>query len=532
MSNPRSGGRILVDQLVVHGTDLVFCVPGESYLPVLDALYDTPQLRLIVCRMEAGAANMACAHGQLTGSPGVCIVTRGPGAAHAAVGVHTAQQGSVPLILLVGQVPRSHRGREAFQEVDIEAMFAPLAKWTATIDEAGADPRVREQGISGGDRRSTRAGRAGPARGRARRADRRAGWGASPDRASDAVPGGGQPRSRHGRPRAAAIDGGRWRWLVAAHGGRSDRLGGIVGGPGRDRVSLPGLRRQRFAVVLRNAWPGHGPAAWLAAYRPPISVLAIGTRLDEPTTGSYSSHPGAPASPASDPRTRGSGGAGPGVRAGAGDQRRQRRVRRGRAHARSPGPAAMGRPGRGRPPATSPPSGPRPTEQDGLDLGAGRGAASPRRYRRKRSSPTARGTTRSGAIATGAFAASRAQVAPVSGAMGYGVPAAIAAKLTHPDRPVLSFNGDGCFLMCGQELATAIRHQVNVVFVVIDNGGYGTIRMHQERHYPGRPYGTDLANPDFVAYARSFGLRGVFGVGYRGTDRRHAVLTSRQTGHR
>src|ERR671923_2899702 len=134
-ANRRTGGQILVDQLVVHGVDLAFCVPGESYLAVLDGFYDAP-IRLITCRHEAGAANMADAYGKLTGRPGICLVTRGPGATHAAVGVHTASQDSTPLILLVGQVPRHHRGREAFQELDYARMFAPMAKWVAQIDRA------------------------------------------------------------------------------------------------------------------------------------------------------------------------------------------------------------------------------------------------------------------------------------------------------------------------------------------------------------------------------------------------------------
>ena len=153
----RSGGEILIDQLLVHRTARVFCVPGESYLAALDAVYDRPELQLIVCRMEAGAANMACAHGRLTGSPGVCFVTRGPGAAHAAVGVHSAQQGSIPMLLLVGQVPRGHRGREAFQEVDTEAMFAPLAKWTATVDEPERIPELVGRAFA-----TATAGRPGP----------------------------------------------------------------------------------------------------------------------------------------------------------------------------------------------------------------------------------------------------------------------------------------------------------------------------------------------------------------------------------
>ncbi len=287
MSNPRSGGRVLVDQLVVHGTEFVFCVPGESYLPVLDALYDTPQVRLIVCRMEAGAANMACAHGQLTGSPGVCVVTRGPGAAHAVVGVHSAQQGSVPMILLVGQVPRSHRGREAFQEVDIESMFAPLAKWTATIDEPARIPEYMSRAFQ-----VATAGRPGPV------------VLALPEdvlgQLTDVPDGAPHQIVRPTPPSAAVV---RVRDMVA----RAQRPLMVVGGGGwsqRTAAEVTALA-ESWGVPIATAFRcqdyvdndsamycgtlGLGVDPHLARRAQDADLLlAVGTRLDEPTTGSYS----------------------------------------------------------------------------------------------------------------------------------------------------------------------------------------------------------------------------------------------------
>ncbi len=503
MSNPRSGGRVLVDQLVLHGTEFVFCVPGESYLPVLDALHDSPEVRLIVCRMESGAANMACAHGQLTGSPGVCFVTRGPGAAHAVVGVHTAQQGSVPMILLVGQVPRSHRGREAFQEVDIEALFAPLAKWTATIDEPARIPEYVGRAFQ-----TATAGRPGPV------------VLALPEdvlgEVTDVADGASHQIVRP-TPPAAAV--GRVRDMVA----RAQRPLMVVGGGGWSQhtaTEVTGLaeswgvpvatafRRQDYVDNDSTVYCGTlglGIDPRLARrVREADVLLAIGARLDEPTTGGYSMiqaprphqlliHVHA------DPEELGrvfepalAINAGSAEFAGAARIVDPPDPQRWAEWARTAASDVVA--------FRSPPGG-----RNGLDLGqavAGLAEALP---------PETVVTNGAGNYTLWChrywrFRRYGTQVAPVSGAMGYGVPSAIAAKLTHPDRPVLSFNGDGCFLMCGQELATAVRHRVNVVFVVIDNGGYGTIRMHQERHYPGRSYGIDLANPDFVAYARSFGL--------------------------
>jgi acetolactate synthase I/II/III large subunit len=504
----RTGGRILVDQLAVHGTDLVFCVPGESYLAALDALYDTPQLRLIVGRMEASTANMACAYGQLTGSPGVCFVTRGPGAAQAAVAVHTAQQGSVPLILLVGQVPRGHRGREAFQELDVDAVFAPLAKWAATID----DPARIPESVSRAFRVAT-AGRPGPVV-----------LALPEDMLTETADVADVAPYEIVRPSAppAAVTGARD--LVAG----ADRPLVIVGGGGWSQGAADDVTAlcESWGVPVATAfrcqdYVDNGSAVYAGMLglgmdprlarraRDADLLLVIGARLDEPTTGSYSVIEAPRPHQAlihvhADPEELGrvfepvlginADSAAFAAAARALDAPDPSRWTAWTAGAAADADAFRTPPGPG-------------SGQDGIDLaravaglrdelpadtivanGAGNYTLWVHRYWR----PGGFGT----------------QLAPVSGAMGYGVPAAIAAKLARPDRPVVSVSGDGCFLMAGQELATAVRHHANVVFVVIDNSSYGTIRMHQERRYPGRPVGTDLVNPDFVAFARAFGING------------------------
>ena len=506
MSKPRSGGRILIDQLVIHGTERVFCVPGESYLAALDAIYDTSRLRLIVCRMEAGAANMACAHGQLTGTPGVCFVTRGPGAAHAAVGVHTAQQGSVPMVLLVGQVPRPHRGREAFQEVDIETMFAPLAKWTATVDEPGRIPEYLSRAFH-----VATAGRPGPVV-LALPEDMLAQTADVPDVAPHQIvrPAPAQDAVSRARDMVAGADR---PMVVVGGGGWSERAAADVaalceswGVPVANAFRCQDYVDNRSPAYCGTLGLGMDPRLARRVQQADL-LLAIGARLDEPTTGGYSlieaPCPGqALIHVHADPEELGRVFQ-PALAINAGSPEFAAAARgldppdsgrwRAWSAAASEDLAAFGTP-------AAPSAG-----GEGVDLaravaglcrslppetivtnGAGNYTLWVHRYWRH---------VRFGS-----------QLAPVSGAMGYGVPAAIAAKLAHPDRPVLSFNGDGCFLMCGQELATAVRHRAGAVFVVIDNGSYGTIRMHQERRYPSRAVGTDLANPDFVAYARSFGL--------------------------
>jgi acetolactate synthase I/II/III large subunit len=506
MSNPRSGGQILVDQLVIHGVDRVFCVPGESYLAAIDAMCDTSQLELIVCRMEAGAANMACAHGQLNGTPGVCFVTRGPGAAHATVGVHSAMQGSVPLVMLVGQIPRSFRGRECFQEVDIDAMFAPLAKWAATIDEPARIPEFLSRAFC-----TATAGRPGPV------------VLALPEdvleEAADVV-----DAAPHQvvRPSPSAAVTTRVRDMVA----RADRPLAIVGGGGWstrtateltqlcERWGTPVASAFRCQDYVDNLSPvycgslGLGMDPLIAARAREADVLlAIGARLDEPTTAGYTVIQAPRPRQAlihvhSDPAELGRVFEPVlGINAGSGEF----------------ASAAL---------AIDPPNSARwadwtreaaedyaaiikaPQAPDTVDLGHALAKL------REVLPPETIVTNGAGNYTLWAhrywrFSRFGTQLAPVSGSMGYGVPAAIAAKLARPGAPVISLNGDGCFLMCGQELATSVRHRANVVFVVIDNGLYGTIRMHQQRRYGDRLLGTDLANPDFVDFARSFGVDAV-----------------------
>jgi acetolactate synthase-1/2/3 large subunit len=503
MSPARAGGRILVDQLVVHGAELIFCVPGESYLAALDALYDTPQIRLIAGRMEASCANMACAHGQLTGRPGIFFASRGPGAAQASVAVHTARQGSIPLIMFVGQVPRAHRNREAFQEVDIDAMFAPLAKWTATIDDPARIPEYVSRAY-----RVATAGRPGPVV-----------LSLPEDMLTETADVPNAARADVARPAPAANAVKRVCELV----GEAERPLIVVGGGGwseraaTDTVALceswgvPLATAFRCQDYVDNNSPmycgtlGLGIDPRLAArVRESDLLLVIGARLDEPTTGSYSMIQAPRPRQAlihvqADPDELGHVfEPALGICAGSAEFLAAARAVEAPESARFAGwtgaAAADARAFR------------TPGETvDGVDLaravtglcdtlgpeaiitnGAGNYTLWVHRYWR--------------------FRRFGAQLAPVSGSMGYGLPAAIAAKLAEPTRAVVSFNGDGCFMMGCQELATAVRHQAGVVFVVIDNSSYGTIRMHQERHYPGRPVGTELSNPDFVTFARSFGL--------------------------
>ncbi|MBV9657814.1 MAG: thiamine pyrophosphate-binding protein [Verrucomicrobia bacterium] len=503
----RTGAQILVDQLRLHGVDLAFCVPGESYLSVLDALYDhRGTLRLIVCRHEAAAANMAEAAGKLTGQPGICFVTRGPGATHASIGLHTAFQDSTPLILFVGQVARGHEEREAFQELDYRRFFNPqIAKWSAQIN----DPRRIPEFVSRAFHIAT-SGRPGPV------------VLALPEdmldeecEVSDPLP--YQPVQAAPEPAAMAALGARLvravRPLVLLGGG------GWTDGARRDIAQFAEHFQLPVAVSFRcqdrfdNRHPlyvGHvgvGIDPALAQHvRDADLILAVGPRLGEATTRGYTL--------LASPRPR---QALIHVHASAEELGRvyqcELLINSGMANF-----AAAAR-------TLAPPAGlawrawtdalrtdylstlaPTPTNAK-LDLarimvmlnerlprdailcnGAGNYATWVHRFYQ--------------------YPAACAQLAPTSGAMGYGVPAAIAAKLIHPERMVLAFGGDGCFLMAAQELATAVRYGLQIVFLVINNNSYGTIRMHQETHFPERVSGTDLVNPDFAALARAFGLFG------------------------
>jgi acetolactate synthase-1/2/3 large subunit len=493
----RRGGKLLVDQLAVHGADTIFSVPGESFLEVLDGLYDSP-LRLITCRHEAGAANMADAYGKLTGRPGIAIVTRGPGATHASVGVHTAFQDSTPMILLVGQVASDQEEREAFQEVDYRRMFGPMAKWVAQIERADRIPEYLHRAFT-----TACAGRPGPVvlalpedmlSTETDVADAEPFHAVQPHPGADAI-----DRLRkllEGAERPFVLLGGAG-WTPQA----SDGMRAFV-----EANELPAGTAFRRQDALDNDSPsyagdvGVGVNPKLAArVRDADVLLVVGPRLGEMTTSGYTLvgsqtlvhvHPGAeelgrvyrPALPILSGMEQ--------FASAVRDLRVEPRWRDWTAAARLDYEEWQ-----------------QPTTTPGtLDL------AECVAYMRERV-PDAIVTNGAGNFSVWAHRFWRwhdypSQLAPTSGAMGYGVPAAVAAKVVLPERTAIAFAGDGDFLMTGQELATAMQYDLPIVVLVVNNGMYGTIRMHQERHFPGRVVGTDLVNPDFAAYARAFGAFG------------------------
>jgi acetolactate synthase-1/2/3 large subunit len=502
----RTGGRILVDNLLAQGADLAFCVPGESYLPVLDALHDVRErLRLVVCRQEGGAAYMAEAYGKLTGRPGIVFVTRGPGASNAAIGIHTAAQDSTPLILFIGQVGTDVVDREAFQEIDYRRMFGSVAKWAAQIDRAERVPEYVARAF-----RVAQSGRPGPVV-LALPEDMLAAKAEVADVERITVP------AVH--PSQAQLQA--LRSLLAS--ARQPLV--IVGGSGWSAPACADLARFAEANALPAACAfrnqdvfdnrhanyagdvGIGINPKLAArVREADVLLVIGERLGETVTGGYTLleapkpkqklihvHPGADElGRVYQPTLAIEASLAPFCAALAALEAIPTPAWSGSAETAHREYAAwqVARPMPGT-----------------LDLWR---TVATLRERLPENAIVANGA---GNFATWVhrlyrYPRYRTQLAPYNGSMGYGVPAAIAAKLVHPDRVVVSWSGDGCFLMNGQELATAAQYGLAIVFVVIDNGMYGTIRMHQEREYPGRVYGTDLVNPDFAALARAYGAQG------------------------
>ena len=502
----RSGGQILVDQLVLHGAELCFGVPGESYLPVLDALHDAP-LRLIVTRHEGGAANMAEAYGKLTGRPGICLVTRGPGATHASNGVHTAKQDSTPMLLLVGQVARETIGREAFQELDYRAVFGSMAKWATQIDRAERVPEIIARAVA-----VATSGRPGPVV-VALPEDMLASQVDVPDAAAHRAPAGPRPDDREMARLGELLSDAQRPLAVVGEGGWTAQTGADVAAfaeAQRIRVAAS-FRCQDFVDNASPAYAGHAglgmDPALARRIREADVLLAIGGRLGEiPTDGYTLIRPGKPTQRLvhvhPDPDEIGAVyqpelGIVSGLEAfaaaaralpPAGVERRAGLIEAAHAEYERNLHEARDLPGP-------------------LQLSAVMAAL------RERLSPEAILTNGAGNFSVWAhrfyeFHRYPTQLGPRSGSMGYGVPAAIAAKAVHPDRPVVCLAGDGDFLMTGQELATAVQEQLDVVILVVNNGMYGTIRMHQERHYPGRVIGTDLRNPDFVALARAYGAHG------------------------
>jgi acetolactate synthase-1/2/3 large subunit len=502
----RTAAQALVDQLIEEGVRHVFCVPGESYLAVLDALRDR-EVAVTVCRHEGGAAMMADAYGKATGRPGACFVTRGPGATNAAAGVHVAHQDSTPMILFVGQVDRAFRDREAWQEIDCRAVFGSMSKWTAEIGQAA---RVTEY-VSRAFHTAIN-GRPGPVV-----------LGLPHDMLSEPTAARDAPAAVAAEPAPGGSELAALKTLL--DNARAPML--LLGGSRWDEGACAGLRdfSERYALPVATAYrrlplfdplhPNYAGDLGLGAnpklverFKAADLVLVIGARLDEVTTQGYRLfeaprpktrlvhvYPGAEelglvyaphlsihASPAGFAHALG------GLRPpaappwlGTAQASHADYLAWSDAATPQPGPVNLGEIMLGLRDALA---------ADAIICnGAGNYAAWIHRFFRFRRPGT--------------------HIAPTSASMGYGMPAAVAMQRLYPDRRIVSINGDGDFLMNGQEFATAVQYGLPIVVIVLDNASYGTIRMHQEREFPGRVVATDLVNPDFAAYARAFGGFGV-----------------------
>jgi acetolactate synthase-1/2/3 large subunit len=500
----RSGGRILVDALRLHGVDRVFCVPGESYLDVLEAFYDTPEIPVVVAKHEGAAANMAEADGKLTGRPGICFVTRGPGATHASAGVHTAFQDSTPMILFIGQVQREARGREAFQEVEFRQMFALLAKWVAEIEAADRIPEYVLRAFQ-----VSTSGRPGPVvlalpedvlaeestaadTGRYRPVQATAS-----DAALQAV------REELDRARRPLLIVGGSRWSDNGCQAMARFANANV------RPVLASFRRQDLLDNRHPCYVGHLslglPAHLQQRVKSADLLIALGTRLGEVNTVSYSL-----LRPPRLPQRL--------VHVHA-DANELSRVYQADVPINA-SPEAFSEQLSALAPIAAPPwrawteaargeyeqftALPQQGPREGVDL------AAVIRYLGDCLPPDATISNGAGNFTIWVhrfftYKQHPTELAPTSGAMGYGVPAAIAAKLRYPDRLSVCVAGDGDFLMYPQELATAAEYGAASIVLVANNGMYGTIRMHQERRFPGRVVATDLAGTDFILLAQSFG---------------------------
>jgi acetolactate synthase-1/2/3 large subunit len=497
-----TAAELLVACLAEQGCERIFTVPGESFLPVLDALHTHPTIETVTCRQEGGAAFMACADGSIAGRPGVAFVTRGPGATNASIGVHVAFQDSQPMILFVGDVARAMQGREGFQEIDFPAFFGPIAKWAARIEDAARIPEFVARAYA-----TAISGRHGPVV-----------LALPEDMLSDPAEG-LAPRPFVHRPAQAPCPDAMAAMMALL--GDAAAPVAIIGGAGWDarareyfamfaeRLGIPvatAFRRQDAIPPSSPAYAGnlgYVPNPKLVErIRAADIVLAVGARLGEATTDGYSlvtpDHPDqvlvhVHPDPGELNRVYRADLA---ICANVGEFAESAALwdegevisfdAGARAHAEWLEFATPG--------------------GDGTRLDLARCLAAAREV-----------LPADAVICNGAgnysgwwhrywpYAGWPSQLAPTCGAMGYGLPAAIAAKLRLPDRCVVAVAGDGDFLMNGQELSTAAQYGLDLIVLVIDNGSYGTIRMHQEREFPGRVAATDLANPDFAQLARACG---------------------------
>ncbi|MCX5495946.1 thiamine pyrophosphate-binding protein [Kaistia dalseonensis] len=501
----RTGGELIVDALAANGVERVFCVPGESFLAVLDALHDSP-IEVTVARQEGGAAMMAEAWGKMTGRPGVAIVTRGPGATNAASGLHVAMQDSTPMILLIGQIGRGMREREAFQEIDYRRMFGEVVKWVAEIDEAARIPELLSRAFH-----VATSGRPGPV------------VLAMPEdmlreTASVLQPQPFEPLETYpGLTQTAQLQKLLWaakRPFVILGGSRwSDKAIASVQ-RFAERFDLPvgvSFRRQGLFDHEHPNYAGDvgiGPNPALAArIKAADLLLLIGGRMSETPSSGYT------LIDIPEPRQQ--------LVHIHGSAEELGRVYRPTLaiNATPNGFAAQlevvhppvsipwGEETRAANAAYRAWSDPAPRDVRGVELGA------VMRTLREELPDDAILTNGAGNYAGWLhryyrFKKPGTQLAPTSGSMGYGVPAAVAAKLRYPERTVVAFAGDGCFQMTGQEFGTAAQEGAAIIVIVVDNGIYGTIRAHQEKNYPGRVEATMLVNPDFAALARAYGAHG------------------------
>jgi len=501
----KTGGQLIVEALEANGVDRLYCVPGESYLAVLDALHDST-IKTVVCRQEGGAAMMADTYGRLTGRPGICFVTRGPGATNASAGIHIARQDSIPMILFIGQIARKARDREAFQEVDYRAFYGSVAKWVTEIDDPARIPELVTRAFA-----TATSGRPGPVvialpeDVLTEEAEAPAARAFTP---VETTPGQAEMAALEellgsAKKPFAILGGTRWNERAVADFRQAAENWALPVGCSFRRQMLFDHLHPNFAGDV-----GIGPNPKLAQrIKESDVVLLVGGRLGEMPSSDYTLlkspypdqklvhiHPDtselgrvyrptlainaspiafAAAFAARKPKA---------VPAWADDTAamHQSYLRWSTPPETGPGPVLMG-------PIMKYLESVLP-EDAIITNGAGNYATWIHRFHRFRRYGT--------------------QAAPTSGSMGFGTPSAVAAKQLHPDRLVIAFAGDGCFLMNGQEFATAVQYGVPIIVIVVNNGIYGTIRMHQEREYPGRVSGTKLNNPDFAALARAYGGHG------------------------